>query len=114
MEHLPLSPGLADVAQSTLFDYEVRGRPQRALAFYDFVKRYARLFDQPWQTTPEIDDCLSRLANPDNTDDNPGYISFLEGLRYNLTDAFYSANKSGMDVICRMYREFVQEQHTTA
>lgn len=114
MEYLPLSPNLADVARSTLFDYEVRGRPPRYRTFYDFLKRYARLFDQPWQTTPEVDDCLSRLANTDHSDDDPGYLSFLEGLRYNLTDAFYSANKSGMDAICRMYREFVEEQHTAA
>lgn len=111
MEQLPSTPSVADIARSTLFDYEVRGRPARYRVFYDFLKLYTRLFEQPWRTTSEIEECLTRLAAVDGTDDDPSYAAYAEGLRYQLTDAFYSANKPGMDLLCRTYREFVKENN---
>jgi hypothetical protein len=99
---------LQDVAHSTLFDYEVRGKPPRYNAFYDFVKAYPNIFEQAWQTTPEIDGCIARLASVDCSEDDPDYAVYVQGIRYNMTDAFYTANRPIMDVICLAYRLFVK------
>jgi hypothetical protein len=106
MTSLLSTPTLPDLARSTLFDYEVRGRQARYRVYYQFIQHQAHLFEQNWQTTTEITETLELLAavNPDDAD--PAY---LEGLRYRLTDAFYAANRPAMDSICRTFRASLQE-----
>ena len=101
---------LPEIARSTLFDYEVRGNHSRYPAFYDFVRAYPKIFDQVWQTTPEIEDCLVRLTPAASSADDPDYEAFVEGIRYNLTDAFYTANKPLMDLLCLAFRLFAKVQ----
>jgi hypothetical protein len=90
---------LPEIARSTLFDYEVRGNQTRYRVFYEFVRAYPKIFDQTWHTTPEIEDCLARLTPVDCSADDPDYEAYVEGIRYNLTDAFYTANKPLMDLL---------------
>jgi hypothetical protein len=99
---------LQDIARSTLFDYEVRGNPKRHPLFYEFLKAYSSIFEQPWQMTPKIDECIARLASVDTANDDPDYVSIVSEIRYDMTDAFYSANKLFMDNICAVYRQFVR------
>jgi hypothetical protein len=97
---------LADIAHSALFDYEVRRVHGRYNHFYDFIAAYPKIFDQPWQTTPEIEECIIQLASANYASDEEDYTR-AQGLRHKMLDAFYAVNKSIMDVICLAFRLFV-------